>query len=150
VSVILYGHLVKIRSSRGLEGALQERLDFKWLIEGRTIDHTTISKFRVKFGTPLSDIGAQMATITHKMGVTTFTKQAQDGTRLRASNAHRATAAVEKLDEPQAGFRKTIEELEQQVREADLQDSEEARLEASRLGHKLNSTKNRAAAIERA
>jgi transposase len=149
-SVILYGHMVKIRSSRGLEGALQERVDFKWLVEGRSIDHTTISEFRLKFGALLSDIGAQMAIIAHKMGVTTLTKLAQDGTRMRASNARRATAAVEKLDELQAGFRKTIEELEQQVREADLQDSEDARLEASRLGDKLNSTRNRAAAIDRA
>lgn len=149
-SVILYGHMVRIRSSRGLEGALQERLDFKWLVEGSSIDHTTISEFRHRFGSQLSDIGAQMAIIAHQMGVTTLTKLAQDGTRLRASNAHRATVDVKKLDELQAGFRKTIEELEQQVREADLQDSEEARQEASRLGRKLNSTKNRAAAIERA
>ena len=119
-SVILYGHMVKIRSSRGLEGALQERLDFKWLVEGRSIDHTTISEFRLRFGSHLSDIGAQMAIIAHQMGVTTLTKLAQDGTRLRASNANRATAAVEKLDELQAGFRKTIDELEQQVREADV------------------------------
>lgn len=149
-SVILYGHMVKIRSSRGLEGALQERLDFKWLVEGRSIDHTTISEFRLRFGSHLSDIGAQMAIIAHQMGVTTLTKLAQDGTRLRASNANRATAAVEKLDELQAGFRKTIDELEQQVREADLRDSEESRLDANRLGDKLNSAKNRAAAIERA
>lgn len=135
--------MVKIRSSRGLEGALQERVDFKWLVEGRSIDHTTISEFRVKFGVLLSAIGAQMAIIAHKMGVTTLTKLAQDGTRLRASNARRATARVEKLDELQAGFRKTIDELEQQVCEADLLDSEEARLEASRLGNKLNSTRNR-------
>lgn len=149
-SVILYGHIVRLRSSRGLEGALQERLDFMWLVEGRSIDHTTISEFRHRFGSQLSDIGAQMAIIAHQMGVTTLTKLAQDGTRLRASNANRATAAVEKLDELQAGFRKTIEELEQQVREAELQDSEEARPDASQLGKKLNSTKNRAAAIERA
>jgi hypothetical protein len=84
------------------------------------IDHTTISEFRHRFGSQLSDIGDQMAIIAHQMGVTTLTKLAHDGTRLRASNANRATAAVEKLDELQAGFRKTIEELEQQIREAEL------------------------------
>ena len=44
-SVILYGLLTRIRSSRVLEEALGVRLDFRWLAEGRTIDHTTLSEF---------------------------------------------------------------------------------------------------------
>ena len=47
-SVILYGVLTRIRTSRALEEALQVRLDFRWLVEGRSIDHTTISEFRRK------------------------------------------------------------------------------------------------------
>lgn len=43
---IFYGLLNRIRSSRQLEAWLQARLDFRWLAEGRSIDHTTISKFR--------------------------------------------------------------------------------------------------------
>src|SRR3954469_1490635 len=34
--VLLYGLLSKIRSSRALEEALQVRLDFLWLVEGRS------------------------------------------------------------------------------------------------------------------
>ena len=45
---ILYGLLTRIRSSRALEEAWRVRLDFRWLVEGRTIDHTTISDFRKK------------------------------------------------------------------------------------------------------
>ena len=45
-SIILNGNLTRIRSSRKLEEALQVRLDFRWLVEGRSIDHTTISNFR--------------------------------------------------------------------------------------------------------
>lgn len=149
-STILYGHMVRIRSSRGLEGALQERFDFLWLVEGRSIDHTTISEFRLRFGSLLSDIGAQMAVIAHRMGVTTLTMLTQDGTRMRASNARRGTADVDQLDDLHAGFRAAIQDLEQQVREAELEDSEEARMEASLLGDQLNTAKNRAAAIERA
>ena len=35
--------LKRIRTSRSLEEALQVRLDFRWLAEARSIDHTTIS-----------------------------------------------------------------------------------------------------------
>ena len=34
---LLYGLLTRIRSSRCLEDALQVRLDFRWLVEGRSI-----------------------------------------------------------------------------------------------------------------
>lgn len=45
--VILYGLLCRISSSRALEEALRVRLDFRWLAEGRRIDHSTICKFRI-------------------------------------------------------------------------------------------------------
>ena len=53
-SVILYGLLTRIRSSRSLEESLQVRLDFRWLVEGRSIDHTTLSEFRRKNADALS------------------------------------------------------------------------------------------------
>ena len=37
-SVILYGILCGVRTSRSLEEALTVRNDFRWLVEGRTID----------------------------------------------------------------------------------------------------------------
>ena len=36
--MILYGLLKRIRTSRALEEALQVRLDFRWLAQGRSID----------------------------------------------------------------------------------------------------------------
>ena len=62
-SVILYGLLTRIRTSRALEEALEVRLDFRWLVEGRSIDHTTLSEFRRKNAIEEGDIlayGAEM------------------------------------------------------------------------------------------
>ena len=44
---LLYGLSRRIRSSRALEGACQNRLDFIWLTEGRRIDHSTFCGFAV-------------------------------------------------------------------------------------------------------
>ncbi len=55
-SVLLYGLITRIRSSRALENALEVRLDFRWLAEGRSIDHTTLSEFRRKFGPELKEL----------------------------------------------------------------------------------------------
>src|SRR5450631_2153646 len=49
-SGILYGLSLGIRSSRKLEEASVNRLDFIWLLEGRTPDHATVCKFRTQFG----------------------------------------------------------------------------------------------------
>jgi len=48
-SVILYGLTRRIRSSRVLEYMTGHNVDFMWLTEGRTIDHTTLCKFRTRF-----------------------------------------------------------------------------------------------------
>ena len=58
--VILYGLLNRIRSSRALEEALQVRLDFRWLVEGRSIDHTTLSEFRRKNADALKNTFVQI------------------------------------------------------------------------------------------
>ncbi len=66
-SILLYGLLVKIRSSRALEEALQVRLDFRWLVEGRSIDHTTISEFRRKHTDALKGLFVQIAMVAREM-----------------------------------------------------------------------------------
>lgn len=52
---VLYGLLKRIRTSRSLEEAIEVRNDFRWLVEGRSIDHTTICKFRQKNSDRLGD-----------------------------------------------------------------------------------------------
>ena len=48
--VIRHGLLCRISSSRTLEEALQVRLDFRWLAEGRGIDHSSVVVARVLWG----------------------------------------------------------------------------------------------------
>ena len=53
---ILYGLTHGIRSSRRLEWACGNAVDFMWLVEGRTIDHSTFCDFRTKFQRELKDL----------------------------------------------------------------------------------------------
>lgn len=96
-SVILYGLLKRIRTSRGLEEALKVRLDFRWLAEGRTIDHTTISKFRQNNSECLGDLFVQIGLIARQMGHLTLVTLGYDGTRMRASNRRSGTRTPEEL-----------------------------------------------------
>ena len=67
-SVILYGLLTRIRSSRVLEEALGVRLDFRWLTEGRTIDHTTLSTFRKQHPEALKNLFVQIGLVARELG----------------------------------------------------------------------------------
>ena len=145
--MILYGHLVGVRSSRRLEEALQVRLDFQWLTDGRAIDHTTLSEFRRRFGSELASLGAQMAVIAHRMGVTTLSRVFFDGTRVRANNGRQRSASSQELRELERACRERLAELEREVQSKEATESEEV---STRLGRELADVKNRLAALERA
>jgi transposase len=87
--VTLYGLMTRIRSSRSLEQSLQVRLDFRWLAEGRSIDHTTLSEFRRKQGEPLKNLFMQVGLVARQLGLLPLEQLTYDGTRLRAN--HRRT-----------------------------------------------------------
>lgn len=96
-AVILYGLLKRIRTSRALEEALQVRMDFRWLAEGRSIDHSTIAGFRTAHPELLQDVFVQVGLIAQQMGHLTLATLGYDGTRLRASNRRSGTRTPEEL-----------------------------------------------------
>ena len=150
-SVILYGHLTRVRSSRQLEAALWCRVDFRWLAEGWELDHSTISIFRKQFADLLKGINTQFGLLAYQMGVTTLTQFGFDGTRLRASSSRSRIVDVAKLDEIEQQLQKTFAELEQQVAAADAQDEEQlGDASLHRVEQKLAKTENRLKAVRRA
>jgi len=122
--VILYGLLTRIRSSRALEEALQVRLDFRWLVEGRSIDHTTLSEFRRKNAPALKDLFVQIGLIARQMGCLPLETLAFDGTRMRANNRRTGTRTPERLREMKKELAAKFAELEAKIAAADGQDEE--------------------------
>jgi len=60
---ILYGLNKGIRSSRQLEDACLNRLDFVWLAESRQIDHSTFAAFRTNFQPELKKLFVQIGRV---------------------------------------------------------------------------------------
>ncbi len=97
---ILYGLMRKVRSSRDLEEATSNRLDFIWLLEGRTVDHSTFAGFRNRFGEELKTLNRDIAKAICQRGRRALLSLVIDGTRLRAnSDRHgaRTAQALERL-----------------------------------------------------
>jgi len=115
-SVILYGLLRRIRSSRVLEYMTGHNVDFMWLTEGRTIDHTTICKFRTRFKKQLKTLFRGLGRLAMTMGLIRLGEVTFDGTRVKANNSRYETwtaAEVEKrLAELEAEFGQLLDESE--------------------------------------
>ncbi|RQD87520.1 IS1182 family transposase [Methanosalsum natronophilum] len=96
-SAILYGMSHGIRSSRRLEWACKNAIDFIWLVEGRQIDHSTFCNFRNRFKKELKGIFRQLGRIAMTMGMVRLNQIALDGTKIKA-NCNRKGATAETIE----------------------------------------------------
>lgn len=124
-SAMLYGMSLGIRSSRKLEDACLNRLDFIWLVEGRTIDHSTFAKFRTKFGRQLKGLFKEVLEVAVKMGLAQLNRIALDGTQVRANSSRHSTASEQTIEKR---LKELDAEIERMFAEFDLTDKNEVDL----------------------
>lgn len=150
-SVILYGLLCRIRTSRSLEEALIVRIDFRWLVEGRTIDHTTISEFRRNHSDALKGLFVQIALVARDLGHLPLQTLAFDGTRIRANNRKTGTRTPEELRKAKKELEAKFAELEAKTAEADSRQDEQLGTDnAHQLSEELADVKQRRERVDAA
>lgn len=121
-SVLLYGFLTRTRSSRRLEEALQLRLDFRWLASGRTIDHTTLCKFRIKHAELIKSLFVQIVQTARELELVNLQRLAYDGTRVRSNNRRSGTRSPEQLRQERADLQAQYDQQLRDWEAADLED----------------------------
>jgi transposase len=127
-SVLLYGMWIGLRTSRRLEEALQMRIDFRWLAEGRTIDHTTLSEFRRQHSEELKELFIQVCLLARELGLLQFEALGFDGTRERANNRRRGTRTLEQLQKEREELAARFDESQKRAAEEEAQDEQQFRL----------------------
>lgn len=147
--VILYGLMTRIRSTRMLEDALQIRLDFRWLAEGRSIDHSTLSKFRHERGEQLKRLFVQVGLVARQAGMLPLEMLAFDGTRVRANSRRSGTRTPAELHAWKAELAAKYEELEQRLAAEDARDAQQ-HSERDALYEELAETAQRKKVVEAA
>jgi len=132
--IVLYGLMRGVRSSRRLEEALEMRLDFRWLAEGRSIDHSTICRFRQSHSDRLQELFVQILMIAKCAGVLSLVELAVDGTKIRSSNHRSKKYKVEELQKLKQQLEVRFEELNAQAEALDAQEvTKKEKLEKRRL-----------------
>jgi transposase len=122
--VLLYGLLTRIRASRSLEDALNVRMDFRWLVEGRSIDHTTLSEFRREHAVELKDLFVQVVQLARRLELVSLERLGFDGTRVRANNRRTGTRTPEQLRSERDELSAKFDEFAQQAAAEDARDDE--------------------------
>ena len=105
---ILYGLLRQIRSSRQIEYAVGHNIDFIWLVSGRSIDHTTISKFRTAHKDQLCQLYRHVCRQALDLGVAKLAEVCIDGSRVMGNANRSKTITAAKAE-------KLLEELDKQI-----------------------------------
>jgi transposase len=151
-AAVLYGLMVGIRTTRGLEQACENRVDFMWLVEGRRIDHSTFANFRKDFGPQVKALFRQIGRLALKMGLVRLGTVALDGTRTRANASRYTTASAKTLQERLARLDAEVERL---MAESDVAEEAERNLlgdneTPNRLPRRLANLKKRQEALRRA
>lgn len=123
-SAILYGLSLGIRSSRVLENACTNRFDFYWLLEGQSIDHSTLCKFRTGFAGQLKELFGKIGRIGIELGLVTLNLVTLDGTDVKANNARCNTARRTTIQQKLAALDAQIETAMKQAEQQDHQDEQ--------------------------
>lgn len=122
--VILYGLICRIRASRKLEEALQVRIDFRWLAQGMSIDHTTLSEFRRKHSEQLRKLFVQVVLVGRQMGVVQWKRIGFDGTRIRSNNRKSGTRTPQELRQAKQELQAQFDRLNEKADAEDAEDEE--------------------------
>jgi transposase len=122
--LVLFGLQKRIRTSRGLEDALQVRSDFRWLAEGRNIDHTTISKFRQSNTEALQNLFVQVGLIAREMGHLQLLQLGYDGTKILASNRRSGTRTPDEIRQAKKELEEQFKEHQKSTEQAQQQEDE--------------------------
>lgn len=117
---ILYGLMKRIRSSRDLEEATRERLDFQWFLERRTIDHSTFAKFRKRFGEELKELSKSISRkVVEGYETTSLLQLLIDGTRMRANSDRNGAKTAGYLEKLVSACTQALEEKLEEFLQAD-------------------------------
>jgi transposase len=116
-------------SLRKMEYDTKYNLPYRWLTGDRTLDHSTIGKFLVKFKNELVEIFTQTVKLAIEKGLMDFEVLSIDSVKIRANASHKRDRTMSGLDKEMAKIRARVEDI---MEKADSDDTAERELEALR------------------
>lgn len=99
LKIVLYGYMVGLHSSREIEQACVERIDFRLLTGGRTPSFSTVTKFRAEHAEALAELFSQSLAMAIGDRLVEMRDVAFDGTKILANASKRKAMSYERMCE---------------------------------------------------
>jgi transposase len=125
LKIVLYGYMVGLNSSRELEQACVERIDFRFLTGGRTPSFSTITKFRSEHAETLAGLFPKSVSIAIKDDLVEMQDVAFDGTKILANASKHKAMSYERMREKVERLHADIEALKRERRRASVRRKQE-------------------------
>ena len=113
VALWLYAATQNVGCGRELAKLCVDRDPYEWLCGGVTVNYHTLNDFRVGHEAAVDDLLTQMLAILTRAGVVSLDREAQDGTRVRASAGSGSFHRKETLEAHLRLAREHLEALKQ-------------------------------------
>jgi transposase len=105
----LYATLEGVGSARALERLTEQHDAFRWIVGGVSVNHHSLSDFRVKHGEYLDKVLTRSVAVLMDQGLVKLNRVSQDGIRVRANAGAASFRRQETLE-------RCLQEAEEQVR----------------------------------
>lgn len=120
LKIVLYGYMEGTKSSRLLEKACIERLDFRFLTGGLTPSFSTITKFRADHSETLAALLSESISLALKDDLVEMKDVAFDGTKILANASKHKAMSYERMCEKVMTYHAEIEALKLERRTASV------------------------------
>ena len=146
-ALLLYGYSRGVYSSRRLERACEERLDFLAVTAMNRPDHRTICEFRRRHLAALSDLFVQVLKLCQAAGLVQLGHVALDGTKIAANASRHKAMSYGRMKKAEAELKAEVDAWLAAAEAADAE--EDARLGAARGDEMPEWVKNKARRLEK-
>jgi transposase len=135
----LYGHLNRVRSSRGLEREAARNLEVIWLLRKLRPDFKTIADFRRENASGIKAVGRQFLLLCRKLELFGGELVAIDSTKIKGQNAKGKNYSAAKVEALLGELEKKVSAYLQELEETDTAEGEKGaeRLSAAELKEKI-------------
>ena len=117
VSIWIYAYSKGLHSAREIARQMAYEPGLQWLAGLRTVNHHTLSDFRVAHGEALKELFAQVLGLLTMKKLITLERVAADGTKIRAQVSKKSFSQAERIRRHLKLAREHIAELERQEAE---------------------------------
>jgi len=124
-ALLLYGYSRGVYTSRKLEIACEERLDFRALVGSEQPDHSTIAEFRKRHREGLATLFVQVLALCRDSGLVKLGHVSLDGTKVQANASKHSAMSYKRMKEAEPELAKEVEAWLESAQQGDDADDEE-------------------------